>query len=183
MVSNEILEKFKPWLISVAKVGSSILPWINNPRDDDYLFIVQDNHLIKKNIELRKYQPNNECWLIVNLDRSLAMIGVYQYHWLKPLFGEVFPQYNIFEHLNEYKEALVSRGLDKVFDPSFKHWYHLLTGIYLIENGKYELTEEQATNVRLCHDKQMTQEIYNYIQAQLLKYQEELDKKEEILYA
>ena len=164
MVSNEILEQFKPWLISVAKIGSSVLPWIDNPRDTDYIFVVQDSHLIKKNIELRKYQPSNECWLIVPLKRSLTMIGVYQYHWLEPIFGETFPQYDIFEHLDEYKQNLVMRGLGAIFNPNFKHWYHLLTGIYLVENGKYELTEEQAANVRLCHDRQMTQEIYNYIQ-------------------
>ena len=45
-----------------------------------------------------------------------------------------------------------------------KYWYHILTGIYLIQNGKYELTEEQAQNVNLCHDKKMTLEIYNSIQ-------------------
>lgn len=175
MVSNEILEKFKPWLISVAKVGSSVLPWIDNPRDTDYLFVVQNNRLTKNNIELRKYQPSNECWLLVPLERSLTMIGVYQYHWLEPIFGETFPQYNIFEHLDEYKQTLVERGLGKIYDPYFKYWYHLLTGIYLVENGKYELTEEQAANVRLCHDRQMTQEIYDYIQETLKRYAEALN--------
>lgn len=175
MVSNEILEKFKPWLISVAKVGSSVLPWIDNPRDTDYIFVVQDNHLAKKSIELRKYQPSNECWLIVPLERSLAMVGVYQYHWIEPIFGETLPWYDIFEHLDEYKQILVERGLGKIFDPEFKNWYHFLTAIYLIENGKYELTDEQAANVRLCHNRQMTQEIYNYMQEQLAKYAKELN--------
>lgn len=170
MVTNEILEQFKPWLISVAKIGSSVIPWIDNPHDADYIFVVQNNQDIKKSVELRKYQPNNECWLLVPEERSLTMIGVYQYHWLEPVFGEKFPQYDIFEHLDEYKETLVFRGLGKIFDPDFKHWYHILSGIYIIENGKYELTEEQAANVRLCHDRQMTQEIYGYVQEQLLKY-------------
>ena len=169
MITNEILEQFKPWLISVAKVGSSVLPWIDNPRDTDYLFVVEDNRLPKKSIELRKYQPDNECWLIVPLERTLTMAGVYQYHWLEPIFGEAFPQYDIFERLDEYKQNLVMRGLGAVFT-TYKHWYHLLTGIYLVENGRYELTEDQAANVRLCHDRQMTQEIYEYIQETLKRY-------------
>jgi hypothetical protein len=175
MITNEILEQFKPWLISVAKVGSSILPWIDNPRDTDYLFVVDNNRLPKKSIELRKYQPSNECWLIVPLERSITMVGAYQYHWLEPIFGDIFPKYDIFEHIEEYKKTLVFRDLGKIFDPVFKHWYHTLTGIYLIENGKYELTEEQVTNVRLCHNRQMTQEIYDYMQEQLAKYAKELN--------
>lgn len=170
MVTNEILEQFKPWLISVAKVGSSILPWIDNPRDVDYIFVVENNRLPKKSIELRKHQPSNECWLIVPLERSLTMVGVYQYHWLEPIFGDTFPKYDIFEHLEEYKESLVSRALGSIYEPKYKHWYHILTGIYLIENGKYELTDEQIANIRLCHDRQMTQEIYEYIQETLKRY-------------
>lgn len=177
MITNEVLEQFRPWLISVAKVGSSVVPWIDNPRDTDYIFIVQNSRDVKKSVELRKYQPTNECWLLAPLERSMTMVGVYQYHWLEPVFGDTFPQYDIFEHLEEYKESLVFRGLNKVFDPGFKHWYHMLSGIYIIENGKYELTEEQAKNVRLCHDREMTEEIYNYIQQKLQEYKEELNKE------
>lgn len=181
MITNEILEQFKPWLISVARVGSSVLPWIDNPRDTDYLFIVENHRLPKKSIELRKYQPSNECWLIVPLERTLNTVGIYQYHWLEPIFGDTFPKYDIFEHLEEYKETLVRRGLGYIFDTGFKYWYHILTGIYLIENGKYELTDEQTANVRLCHDRQMTQEIYEYIQETLKRYAEASnDLKEEV---
>ena len=85
--------------------------------------------------------------------------------------------YFIFDHEDEYKQCLVDNGLGKPYDTRFKFWYHILTGIYLLDNGKYELTDEQIANVRLCHDKQMTQEIYDYIQKRLLEYKNEFDSK------
>ena len=45
----------------------------------------------------------------------------------------------------------------------------------MLENGKYELTEEQIANVRLCHDSKMTEEIYEFIQNKLAEYKEQLN--------
>lgn len=175
MLSKETLDKYKPWLISVAKTGSSTLPWIDNPHDIDYIFYVTDNHDARKMFEIQSKKPYNECWLIDEFGRQNMRIYAYEYHFLKPIYGEDFPTYDVLEHIPEYKEMLVIRGLDCDFDPLRKEWYHILTGIYLIQNGNYELTDEQAANVRLCHNRQMTQEIYNYMQEQLAKYAKELN--------
>lgn len=42
MLTTKQLDEFKPWLISVAKTGSRTLPWIEQPRDTDYMFYVKD---------------------------------------------------------------------------------------------------------------------------------------------
>lgn len=174
MLSKEDLDKYKPWLISLAKTGSSTLPWIENPRDTDYIFYVTDNHVGKRMFELLQNKPYKECWIIDEFGQQAMRIYAYQYRFLKPIYGEDFPTYDVLEHIPEYKEMLIRCGLDCEFNPYRKRWYHILTGIYLIQNGSYELTEEQAANVRLCHDRQMTQEIYNYIQEKLTEYKEEL---------
>lgn len=69
-----------------------------------------------------------------------------------------------------------SNGLGCEYSPLRKHWYHILTGIYLIQNDSYELTEEQMSNIRLCHARQMTQEIYDYIQATLKQWKDDMEQ-------
>ncbi len=176
MLSKEELDKFTPWLISVAQLGSSVLPWIDNARDIDYAFYVTNNHLGKRTSALTKDRPRGECWFVDELgNQQSARLYAYEYHFLKPIYGDKFPVVDIFKDLPKYKEILINCG-NCEFDPKSKHWYHVLTGIYLIQNGEYKLTEEQARDVRACHDKQMTLEIYNYIQEQLLEYKKELEE-------
>ena len=41
-------------------------------------------------------------------------------------------------------------------------------------SGEYKITEEQAKNIQLCHDKQMSEELYFYIQQRLTEYSKEV---------
>lgn len=175
MLSKEILDQYKPWLISVVKTGSSILPWIDEPRDTDYRFYVTNNTLSKKMAELYKCKPHKECWLIDVIDQPKMRLFSYQNHFLVPVYGEYLPTYDVLEHIPEYKTVLIKHGLDKEFEPFNKYWYHILTGIYIIQNNSYELTEEQAKNVHMCHGRKMTRELYDYMQEQLLSYKKELN--------
>ena len=113
----------------------------------------------------------------------LAFVGVsllapkfapfaYEYHYMQVLYGSQKPDYNIFEHIHDYKTCLVKYGLNRKIDDK-KTWYHVLTGIYFLDNGEYSLTEEQTININLCHDKQMTAEIYQHIQERLVTYSKE----------
>lgn len=175
MLSKEELNKYAPWLISVAKTGSSVLPWIECPHDTDYVFYLTDNHLGEKIVELTKKRPQGECWLLDDPNSQFMRIYAYQYHYLQPIYGKVFPKYDVLEHIPEYKKMLVELGLSQEPDVKTKQWYHILTGIYLIQNGKYELTDDQIKNIRICYNKEMTLDIYNYIREQLLQYKIELE--------
>ena len=44
-----------------------------------------------------------------------------------------------------------------------KSIYHLLTGIYILQNNSYDLTKEQIANINLVHDKECTQELYDFV--------------------
>lgn len=174
MISNDELKTFKPWLVSVAQTGSGILPWIENPHDTDYIFYVRNRKDVKKLILLFKLRPKNECWIVDELEVQGTRLYSYEYYYLKPVFGNDFPTYNILEHVNDYKRELIKKGLGKPFIVEAKFWYHVLTGIYLLDNEKYELTEEQISNIQLLHDRKGTQELYDYIQERLKYYEAEL---------
>ena len=173
MLTKEELDKFKPWLKSVVLTGSSTLPWINNPKDLDYKFYVQDSRRGTDVARLLKFKPKDECWFISDLNPQIMRVFEYEYEFFKPIYGSEFPRSTVLDNIITYKELLIKLGRYE-YTPDVKLWYHILTGIYLIQNGKYELTEEQAKNVQLCHDKQMTFEIYQFIQDQLSIYEEEL---------
>lgn len=171
MLAQEQLEEFKPWLISVVKTGSRTLPWITNPNDYDFIFYTQniDNgQLLTKLFNMKE----KECWGVSLLKPKFAPFA-YEYHYMVNVYGDQKPNYDIFEHIAEYKLCLVKRGLNRENDGK-KNWYHILTGIYLLDNGEYSLTEEQIININLCHDKQMTPEIYQYIQERLTTYSKEM---------
>ena len=44
-----------------------------------------------------------------------------------------------------------------------KRLYHVLTGLYIIKNNSYDLTEEQVANINLLHDWQFPEELVTWI--------------------
>lgn len=177
-LTEDILLELQPWLISVCETGSCTLPWIDSPHDRDVVFYVGHNHTSPE-VQLfrslvKSFKPSGECW-ILEIIPDRKYLYAYQYHFLKPIFGTEVPKWDIFEPLmmNRTKRFLVHWATTHHSQES-KLWYHVLTQIYLFNNGDYFLTPEQANNVRLCHDRQMSNEIYEYIMTELNKYAVEL---------
>jgi hypothetical protein len=174
MTILEAADEFKSHIIAIVKSGSSVLPWIDNPHDTDYI-IYTESEQGEWVSAFYKLKPKNDCWFITNISNKKIRLFQYLYHYSQLVYGEsIEPQPDIFEYEKEYKLILIEQ-LGKPLRKQ-KYWYHILTGIYLLENRDYYLTEEQLQNVRLCHDRQITLEIYNYIQEQLLKYKKELEE-------
>lgn len=173
MVSNEILASI-PWIKTVAKTGSSTLPWIKHPNDVDYLFICGKVPSGREHNNFFRQKPDTECWLSRMMSSKFDHIWAYELPFMQVCYGTELPKWDIFEQQTEYKKILIDYGLDNPHS-NIKMWYHVLTGIYMLDNGDYFLTEEQAENVNLCHDRQMTKEIYDYIQKRLKEYRRELD--------
>lgn len=173
MEIQEASRLFHPPIIAVVKTGSSILPWIENPHDTDFI-VYADGNEGEWLADFYKLRPDGQCWFVDDIKNKNMRLFQYMYHYVQPVFGSLdSPRPDIFEYKEEYKRKLITQ-LGSPFS-GFKYWYHVLTGIYMLENGEYTLTEEQIQNVRLCHDRKMTLDIYDYIQAQLLKYKQELD--------
>lgn len=180
-MDKELIEKYASLINSVYLTGSFVVPWIENSHDRDYVIFVNDIRDARI-ADLYKEKQKDECFLCTTGDKKQnPRIFSYERYFEQIQYGDFVESegYFIFDHIDEYKQCLVDKGLGKPLDTRFKFWYHILTGIYLLDNGEYELAEEQITNVRLCHDKQMTQEIYDYIQKRLLEYKNELDNKQQ----
>lgn len=178
MLDQEEFKNFSPWLVSVLQTGSRVLPWIDNPHDHDYEFYVADTNDYKQLSELYKNKPWGECWFTKPIDENLPLrTSSYVQHFSKPIYGDYFFDQDIFNCKDEYKKVLIKTNENVkggVKSIVWKGWYHILTGIYLLENGEYKLTEEQKANVNLCHDGNMTIELYNYIQEKLKAFKQEL---------
>lgn len=167
------------WIKAIYKTGSAILPWIADPRDEDYVFLVDEEQAtIPRKAELYDLRPINTTWVCTSRPYLSKEIIAYECHFVKLLAGENSAElYDIFKNEAEYKQTLVKTGLSANLErtQTWKFWYHILTGIYMLENGKYELTEEQIANVRLCHARKMTEEIYEFIQSKLAEYKAQLN--------
>lgn len=175
MLNEEQIISFGDWIVAINKMGSAVLPWIENPNDTDYEVYVTSCKELTKLSKLYSYKNKedslfvrDECWF--TRDKRPCAPYCYQYHYAQKLYGRDLPEYNIFEHKEDYKQCLVKAGLGAT--NSGKFWYHILTGIYMLENGDYTLTEAQIANIRLCHDQQMTTEAYEFIQNKLKEYQQ-----------
>lgn len=163
--------KYGSWIKAVYLGGSSANPYIPNPHDKDYIFIVE-NEKDNKTAQLFKERLDGECFIVRQDGKEyVPCIWAYCLHFSKLLWGvECGEEYDIFEHIDEYKKCLVRNGYMREYTPNRKMWYHILTGIYFIENGKYELTDYQIEQVRACHDKKMDYGIYRYIQDVLSRW-------------
>ncbi len=166
-LSEEQLNELTPWLISVWQTGSGSLPWITNAHDVDIVFYVKHNHTSPEVQRFKQlaaqYKPAGTCWIIETVPDRKYLYG-YEYHFLKNIWGTEKPKWDIFEptmqaRTKQFLKTWVGRKLPR----SSKLWYHVLTQVYLFKNGDYFLTDEQAANVRLCHDRKMTEELYDFV--------------------
>lgn len=170
-----LINKYSLYIKRIYKTGSSVLPWITNSHDKDYIIWVEAFPDIR-GFELFAEKPKDECWFLETEDSKLnPKIYSYQKMFEEVLYDDMSPEtkYDIFVN-DEYKQYITKYALGKPYTPQYKWWYHILTGIYLLDNGEYKITEEQAKNIQLCHDKQMSEELYFYIQQRLTEYSKEV---------
>lgn len=160
--------KYGSWIKAVYLGGSSANPYIPNPHDKDYIFIVE-NEKDDRITDLFSKRGAGECFMVrEDGKRYIPCPWSYSHHFSKLIWGiECGENYDIFKCANDYKKCLVDAGYKKDYTPERKIWYHILIGIYFLENGDYTLTDYQAEQVRLCHDKKMDYGIYRFIQSKL----------------
>lgn len=87
----------------------------------------------------------------------------YQFHFSMGLHGDKEKAFGDYDILGKDKEDYLANLRYEINSESFlrqmkktgrtKRLYHVLCGLYFIENGSYELTEEQKRNVNIAHDK------------------------------
>lgn len=89
-------------------------------------------------------------------------VWIYLANYMQNLFGEdiisQFKDYIIWEDADNYLQSakyLIETQIEpylKANNKLLKKVYHILVGLYFIENKAYDLTEEQIQNINYLHD-------------------------------
>ena len=128
--------------------------------------VVQNEPLIDYKVRLiRGSSPKCEIW---SYQYHYACIGE---HYGKNISGY---DYNILDHKKDYVDKLIGFYYEN-HKKTDKLWYHILIGLFILENNSYDLTQEQQHTVQLAHDKQMTDEAYNYAKSAIKNYIDNYD--------
>lgn len=152
---------------SIYKTGSRSLPFLKNVHDLDIIVYVDSlGETSKLDLEIRRFGQNADIKykLVPNWKKKDMEIFDYQYHFIQYIEGREidFSTYDIFTRKEEYIECLW-RCFNRIKDTS-KRMYHILVGVYMLENNSYDLTEEQADNVQLAHDNQCPEDCVKHIE-------------------
>lgn len=171
---NLWLPIIKDGLISIELSGSSVLPWIKAPADKDIIFIYETSEKARKahsNLLKAKeifYLPRSEPMDLhfktshLLLDVSSCIYG-YETHFSIPYlnFKSLLDKIDILtngkenyiQNLKKYYLFIKSREQRNLDNYKLKQWYHIYTGLCILDNNSYNLTEEQIQNINILHDK------------------------------
>lgn len=136
---------------------------------DDYYTGPQIVKLFKDRIDVKKQQVSLKTY-------------AYEFnpYFCVDLYGEMQDCLGGFDILGKDKEDYLTNLKYDITSEIFLHQverfgrtkrlYHILCGIYMIENNSYELTEEQIKNVNIAHDKaDGWEELYEWAKNELEK--------------
>ena len=171
-----IYNKIKQYCTCIFIGGSYTYSFLNSHHDID-VFIVCPTDEDRKNARNFIRKEDKECMdilaslkqndhLVIMVTTEFAVLQwfafSYQYNFkdAKVLFGNSidFPK-DIFTYKGEYLAALqyTSEKIHFFLEKDnkvHKDLYYMLTGVYMLQNGSYDLTPEQIENINICHEYQ-----------------------------
>ena len=172
---QNIYNTVKNYCKCIYIAGSKASSYINNPEDTDVVIVCNDTNDKIKTLKLlhttcketkTTLKDNYNIVIIVSTVEKELQCREYCYQDYIMLFGDTTfqPFHDILNNVEDYKAAL--RELhDRICEAPNKKLYRLLTGIYILQNNSYQLTQEQIANINLCHDMADTDRM-----AELLEY-------------
>lgn len=182
MEIKEYYNLVKDHCISLYRTGSRVIPFITNVRDEDYFIYCENEDDIEycKKIKMEHREELQHKCIFFSIRNEMIMARwSYLYHYLQLLEGEdlhINEQFDILKYKEEYIECLKSDKflLNKFVryeenDLSFKLYYYVLMGLYIIENDSYDLSREQKENICVAHARKLPIELYEYIKNKLYK--------------
>jgi len=193
-ILNKIKERYelvKDFCKAVIVGGSRSAPYIYNPHDYDVIFLFDNEEDAFQSVKIFSQEhKKDKDWLLEN---HLAFINMsqsffewilshrdytYLTHYQEALFGNSdITRFNILEHKDEYRNVLKEsiKFINKMYiekEYINKSLYHILIGLYILDNDSYDLTKEQLDNANIIHDgkeedKDKILELYNWIKYRL----------------
>lgn len=143
--------------LAIYRCGSSVL--LKRPNDIDLVFYYAN----EEDLKMGKATTPRDIGYCLHFDTASPKpyIHAYSYHFMEKIDGQdIDLNYDIFEHEEEYKAVLRTRA--SCMPKFWKKWYHILTAVYMYDNGSYDLTEEQLDNIQNVHDNGISEELYTY---------------------
>lgn len=181
LLKQEILDKLeiiynaiKEHCIGIYVGGSFGISYLNSYHDID-IFIVcpnleerkivfkmirKDNQELKNKVDYLKEKYNAMVLTTTLFDQQHFFGSSYQFHYKNDcvVFGqEINFAQDILGNKNDYIQML-KYLLEKVHyfkekkNIILKDIYHILTGIYILQNNSYDFTSEQIENINICHE-------------------------------
>lgn len=140
--------------------GSFVNPYIRNHRDIDIIFIVKDDDIrkkviktLRKNNMFKEFHKYNLGIIVASLTLDInSLYWTYILLYGIELFGtkDIRKNNNILEHKEEWIEGV--RKESSHIGYFSKIWYHIYTGLKIIDNNSYDLDEETINNINILHD-------------------------------
>ena len=157
----------------VYKTGSGVNPYINNPHDTDYIVFLSDTEFDSFN--QRKYNDGHLMKRQLSTYGDVVKVWSYLWGYMQLVEGKAVQLPNFFDKKDKWlavaKSYLYCNGKRKSpLDQNGKQrksFYHLLMGLYILDNNSFELTTEQANNVQLAHDGNLPQEIIEWLYSKI----------------
>jgi hypothetical protein len=165
--------------IAIYYGGSRVDPVVDNPHDYDYICFAKrlrsqrlHQKLTKAKLAVSGSIPKKEREkqsAIQSHDspvRDFSQVRVVPYTkitWfsyldslmIKVVGEDICPKTDIItEHRAEFIECLKTKAKELIDGKILnqKRWYHLLRGIYILQNNSYEVTDEQRREINILHD-------------------------------
>lgn len=158
----EIYENIKDNCVSIEQSGSSSLPFIEHSNDLDIMFVydTEENANKSKQIFKKLYdrltlrKEYNLDIHFISLEKDMLQHSyAYQIHFLKPLLNfknalnvDILSNKEIYLNTLKRTADILSKVSNKY---EIKNWYHIYTGLCILKNDSYELTEEQVSKINL----------------------------------
>lgn len=170
---EKLYNDLHPYIVAVYKGGSNRIPFIKNPHDRDYEVYIKPD--MPKTL-FPKIFTDRERGEDICVRRDGENVAVAYWTWSlkysEVIVGnDILKDFDFFtikdEWINVARDMLQKCRYFNETGGTVKRWYHVLAGLYVIENGGYDFTEEQIENIRLLHDRQGTVELYDYIKKKL----------------
>lgn len=164
----EIWEKIEPCCEAIYITGSRVDPIIKSPHDYDYVIYVKSacRHLVWGKLESLGLTRSHKVSFkeATNLDLSLLKSPPYdRITWFsyldvlsyKVVGSDVCPKTDVINtYRNKFIECLREKAEELETDIILnkKRWYHILRGIYILQNNSYDVTDEQKKEINILHD-------------------------------
>lgn len=169
----------------ILRTGSSVLPWIKNPHDTDYLIFLntaKDISIACDNFHKHiKDKPDNTCVMIQLNAKNIPEYGWWAYLLLfsTTIEGDkemIYYYKSMKKAIETPTEATKKQIANDIYNNFYKVWclaknfdknpkilYHVYIWKCLLEKGNLNLTKEEGEMVNNLHDIKFTGEKLNKI--------------------